>query len=274
MLARAGLQNSTQLTTRNSKNVNMRDDNGTAALFMQLMPQSGLDYIRMSYSGEATAIRIVPSEALPTYPAGWIVVTHNANQLQGILAWPRSTARMVGGANTAIVAGEYPAWIPAGRFYIGTPTGGEQRSVEFRSSYATQGRHAVGAIVWNTVHNDLHGWRTDTAGSPGTGSPFGPGYVKVLNKNVNYTLDGLNRFVSVDSSAAARTITLPATPTAGEIYDIVDAQGTAGTNNITIARNGKMIRGAAADLVLDVNWSWCTIYWDATNSTWLYRVTT
>ena len=53
-------------------------------------------------------------------------------------------------------------------------------------------------------------------------------------------LAGRNYFVD---TSAARTLTLPASPSVGDTISIYDATGTAATNNITIARNGSKING-------------------------------
>ena len=59
-----------------------------------------------------------------------------------------------------------------------------------------------------------------------------------------------NYFVN---TSAARTLTLPASPTLGDTIAIYDATGTAATNNITISRNGTNINGVADDAIIDVN---------------------
>ena len=61
-----------------------------------------------------------------------------------------------------------------------------------------------------------------------------------------------NYFVN---TSAARTLTLPASPTLGDTIAIYDASGTAATNNITIARNGSNINGVADNAIIDVNQS-------------------
>ena len=49
------------------------------------------------------------------------------------------------------------------------------------------------------------------------------------------------------------TVTLPASPSAGDIIAVKDYTGTAGTNKITIARNGSKIRSACACIALEQN---------------------
>ena len=69
----------------------------------------------------------------------------------------------------------------------------------------------------------------------------------------NITLAANNNYF-VDT-AAARTLTLPASPTLGDTIAIYDALGTAATNNITIARNGSNINGVADNAIIDVDQS-------------------
>ena len=74
-------------------------------------------------------------------------------------------------------------------------------------------------------------------------------------KTGNYTAvagDG----VMVDTSSSAITITLPISsgpPALGDFVRILDATGNAASNNITVARNGNNIQGAAADLTISTN---------------------
>ena len=84
---------------------------------------------------------------------------------------------------------------------------------------------------------------------------------QVVTSNITATA---NSRLFVNTSSAARTITLPATPTTGTYVQIVDAASTFGTNNCTVARNGSLVMGLAEDLVLDVkNASITLVYADA-----------
>jgi hypothetical protein len=56
-------------------------------------------------------------------------------------------------------------------------------------------------------------------------------------------------------TAGSITITLPAVADllVGDTVQIVDVGGNAGSANITVARNGANIQGAASDLTIDIN---------------------
>jgi hypothetical protein len=77
------------------------------------------------------------------------------------------------------------------------------------------------------------------------------------------TVSGVGYFC--DTTSAAFTVTLPATPSAGNVVAVSDYTGTFGTNNLTIGRNGSNINGAASDYVIYQNNTTAQfIYVDAT----------
>jgi len=53
-----------------------------------------------------------------------------------------------------------------------------------------------------------------------------------------------------DTNSGAFTLTLPSSPSAGDIVSLADYASSFGTNNLTVARNSSNIQGSAADLVL------------------------
>jgi hypothetical protein len=53
-----------------------------------------------------------------------------------------------------------------------------------------------------------------------------------------------------DTTSAAFTVTLPATPSAGDIVAIADYANTAATNNITVGRNSSNIDGECSRCLL------------------------
>lgn len=69
----------------------------------------------------------------------------------------------------------------------------------------------------------------------------------------------------VDSSSAARSLTLPASPASGDRIRIGDRDGNAKTNNITVARNGKTIVGASEDLIINLNYATVELRYDGTS---------
>lgn len=79
----------------------------------------------------------------------------------------------------------------------------------------------IGAVTWDT-----------TAKTSGFTTVSGNGYF-------------------VNTTSAAITATLPASPSAGDIVGIQDYAGTSGTNAITIGRNGSNINGDASDLLIE-----------------------
>jgi hypothetical protein len=72
-----------------------------------------------------------------------------------------------------------------------------------------------------------------------------------------------------NTTSAAFTVTLPSSPSAGDIVGIKDYANTADTNNITIGRNSSPIQGTAADFIIDTEGrSVLLVYVDATKG-WL-----
>jgi hypothetical protein len=112
----------------------------------------------------------------------------------------------------------------------------------------------------------------------GTGSVrIGTGLVipvtAVNNAASPYTVLGTDYFLSVDTSAGAVTVTLPAaTALAGRTFYIADMGGAAGANNITIGGGGTNLVGgaaAAATKVISANYAGAWVYSNGT--TWSYR---
>jgi hypothetical protein len=90
-----------------------------------------------------------------------------------------------------------------------------------------------------------------TNGSTGATGATGAAAVTNSSINSNVTLSGNVRYF-VDTTAA-RSLTLPASPSVGDEIQIFDATGTAGTNNITVLRNALKINGITDDALLNAN---------------------
>jgi len=91
---------------------------------------------------------------------------------------------------------------------------------------------------------------------------FGDKRFLPVAKGVSYTaVDGDSLIIT----AGSITITLPATPTAGDTVTVKDGTGAAATTTWTVARNGSNIASSATDLTFDKNWAEITMtYIDAT----------
>jgi len=74
----------------------------------------------------------------------------------------------------------------------------------------------------------------------------------------------------IDTTSAAITATLPASPTIGDFIQFIDYSGTFDTNNLTIGRNGNKIQGDASDLTVSVERAGLTlIYTGSSVQGWL-----
>jgi len=97
----------------------------------------------------------------------------------------------------------------------------------------------IGAVTWDT-----------TAKTAGFTAVSGNGYF-------------------VNTTSGAITVTLPSSPSAGDIVGIKDYANTADTNAITIGRNGSNIQGTANDFIINTEGrSVLLVYVDATKG-WL-----
>jgi hypothetical protein len=67
------------------------------------------------------------------------------------------------------------------------------------------------------------------------------------------------------------TATLPASPAIGDEISFVDYAGTFDTYNLTVARNGKNIQGAAADLTVATERAGFTLVFTDSTQGWLLK---
>ena len=75
----------------------------------------------------------------------------------------------------------------------------------------------------------------------------------------------------INTSSAAITATLPASPVLGDFISFIDYAGTFDTNNLTIARNGKPIQGVAEDLTVATERAGLTLVFVDNTQGWLLQ---
>ena len=113
----------------------------------------------------------------------------------------------------------------------------------------------TGTISGGTITGTIDGqvnWQTGSIKTTGFTATAGEGYF-------------------CNTTSAAFTVTLPASPSAGDIVGIKDYANTADTNNITINRNSHKIQGDASNLTISTERAGFTlVYVDATQG-WLLK---
>ena len=111
--------------------------------------------------------------------------------------------------------------------------------------------YAIGDVRYSPANQKIY--RRKTAGA-GTTDPSADstnwGIVSTdpqwVTKTGNYTAVAGDALL-IDTTSAAITITLPATPAANDVVRFADYAGTWGTNKVTLGRNGLKIMGLSED---------------------------
>lgn len=134
---------------------------------------------------------------------------------------------------------------------ISTPVGA-QGTIGTQGTLGTQGATGAQGTQGTTGTQGTQGTlgAQGTTGAQGTIGATGPAALTNSSINSNITLVAGTRYF-VDTTAA-RTLTLPTSPSVGNEVQILDASGTAGTYNISIVSGGK-INGTTQDATLDVD---------------------
>tara|TARA_R100000908_G_C3739562_1_gene136470 strand:+ start:22 stop:732 length:711 start_codon:yes stop_codon:yes gene_type:complete len=77
--------------------------------------------------------------------------------------------------------------------------------------------------------------------------------------------------IFVDTSSAAVTVTLPASPSVGNEVHFIDSKINFASNNLTIGRNGSNINGSAANLTVNANGESFTLVYANSAKGWIYK---
>jgi len=106
-------------------------------------------------------------------------------------------------------------------------------------------------------------------GSAGTGGGGGGTSWQAIKTSAFNATAGEGYFVNTTS--AAITATLPASPTLGDEVVFVDYAGTFDTNNLTVARNGNPIQGSATDLTVSTERAGFTLVFVDSTQGWVLK---
>lgn len=132
----------------------------------------------------------------------------------------------------------------SGQLFIGTSSGG------FVLNTLTAGANM-------TVTN---GSGTITLAASGTGMTWS----HVTGNTSAATANGY----SCDTSGGAFTLTLPGSPSAGEVVAFTDGAGTFNTNPLTIGRNSLKIMGLAEDMTVNTQYAGAQLVYDGATNGW------
>ena len=156
----------------------------------------------------------------------------------------------------------------------GTPYSSGGGSGTSTSSSTVPTSPGIGDIWYNTTTDVLYRYTNDGVSSYWldiTGPTYGGSVVSSGGSAATYAEATGNITLAVNTkyivdTSAARTLTLPATPTIGQEIGIIDGTGTCATYNITISRNSSNIQGLAEDLTINSNRAAFTlVYYNVAN---------
>jgi len=125
----------------------------------------------------------------------------------------------------------------------------------------TQWQNVGAALPYSYI--TINGSQVNLGGS--VTIPTGP-TAQAVSSNITMAAN-YNYFVD---TTAARTLTLPASPTLGDTIAIFDASGSAATNNITVSPNGGKINGQSTNAIIDVNQSSSLFVYTGTTVGWRF----
>ena len=110
----------------------------------------------------------------------------------------------------------------------------------------TGGSLFTGGIRYNSTLVTWEGYNGTQWTGLGGGNPWA---TFTADGSTALTVAANDRYF-IDTTTAAQTVTLPASPQTGDQVSLIDLAGTFDTNNLTIARNGLKIMGQTANMTI------------------------
>jgi len=114
--------------------------------------------------------------------------------------------------------------------------------------------------------NTINVWDGTEWKTLATALPIPETIAQAVSSNITMVA-GKEYFVN---TSAARTLTLPASPSLGDKVTIYDASNSAATNNITIDSNNGKINGTVQDAIMDVNGGVNTLVYTGSSYGWRF----
>jgi hypothetical protein len=143
---------------------------------------------------------------------------------------------------------------------LASPPGGTDKQIQFNDN------GAFGGITMGTSGQVLSTDGT-TASFTDPAAGGGTSWQAVITADPANAVAGNGYFCN--TTGGPFSVTLPTSPTIGDSISFIDYAGTFDTNNLTIARNGKNIQGAAADLTVSVERAGLTLVFVDDTQGWL-----
>ena len=142
---------------------------------------------------------------------------------------------------------------------LASPPGGTDKQIQFNDN-GSFGGIAMGTSGQVLSTDGTTASFTDPAGG-------GTSWQAVITADPANAVAGYGYFCN--TTGGPFSVTLPTSPTIGDSISFIDYAGTFDTNNLTIARNGKNIQGAAADLTVSVERAGLTLVFVDDTQGWL-----
>jgi hypothetical protein len=234
------------------------------------MPDATADATRSLYLKFTSAVSLTATREITLGPntvsKTWIIENATTgSQIITIKQGSGATVNVANGSKVMVVtdgAGAGAAVLNANPTEAGS---GTVTSVDV--SGGTTGLTTSGGPVTGSGTITLAG--TLAVANGGTNATTAAGARASISANALPILKGTSYTAAVGefivASAGGITITLPATPSAGDTVTIKDGTGAAATTTFTVARNGSNIASSATDLVFDKNFAEITMsYIDGT----------
>jgi hypothetical protein len=239
------------------------------------MPDATADATRSLYLKFTSAVSLTATREITLGPntvsKTWIIENATTgSQIITIKQGSGATVNVANGSKVMVVtdgAGAGAAVLNANPTEVGgtvTSVGGTGtvNGITLTGTVTSSGNLTLGGTLANV---DLTTQVTGTlpVANGGTNATTAAGARASLSANALPILKGTSYTAVVGefivASAGGITITLPATPSAGDTVTVKDGTGAAATTTFTVARNGSNIAASATDLIFDKNYAEITM---------------